>query len=130
MFADVDGHLLALVMVSVHQNPLDQVVAVLITRDVDEWDAKSVWVGIGDDSKIAIQKVDTTNLQTLFNNLGGKLINAVAVCVGKDVVDDSTLVRRRSMLADMLDAPIAELAMSDEVDIGDHLFDSGSLGEG
>jgi hypothetical protein len=41
-----------------------------------------------------LEELNTTNLQTLFYDLGGKLIEAVTVGITKDVVDDSSLVWR------------------------------------
>ena len=51
-------------------------------------------VGGSDDAKVVLEKLNTANLQTLLYNLGGKLIDAVAVGITKDVVDDSALVWR------------------------------------
>ena len=93
MLADVNSNLLTLMMMRVHKDPLDEIVAVLVASNVDKWDAWAVWASGGDDSKIAIQKFKTTNLETLLNDLGGELIDAIAIRVGKDVVDDSSLVR-------------------------------------
>jgi len=81
----------------------------------------------GDDSEISIQEFDPTNLETLLDDFGSKLINAVAVRVGKNVIDDSAPVWRRAMFAEMLDAPITELAMSNEIDACDNFFDSRTL---
>jgi len=61
MLANVDGHLLALLLMSVHQYPLDEIVAILITSDVDEWDSRSVWMRSSDDGKISIEELDATN---------------------------------------------------------------------
>ena len=46
-----------------------------------------------DDSQIALEKLDTTNLQAFLDNFGGKLIDAVAVGIVKDVINDAALVR-------------------------------------
>lgn len=69
MFANVNGNLLTLVVVSIHQDPLDEIVAVLIASDVDEWNARTVWTRSGDDAEVAIQKFQTANLEALLNNL-------------------------------------------------------------
>ena len=69
MLANVDADLLTVMDMSVHEDPLDQVIAILIARNVDERDAWSIWVSSGDDSEVAIKKLDTTNLEALLNNL-------------------------------------------------------------
>ena len=127
MLANVNSNLLTLVVVSVHQYPLDQIVAVLVSSNVDERDAGTVWSSRGDDTKVAIQKLQAANLQTLLNNFGSKLIDAVIVRVRKDVVDDATLVGGRPMLAEMLNAPVAKLTMSDEVDVCNDFLDCRAL---
>lgn len=99
MFADVDGDLFSLVMMSIHQNPLNQIVAVLVSRDVNEWYTRTIRMSGGDNSEISLQEFNSANLQTFFDNLRGELIYAVAVGIGKNVVNDTTLVRRRTMLA-------------------------------
>ncbi len=127
VLADMDRNLLSLMVVGVHQDPLDEVVAVLIASNVNKWNAWTIRMSSGDDSEVAIQKLRTTNLEALLNNLGSKLINAVAVGVGQDVINNATLVWRRAMLAEMLNAPVAELTMSDKVDVGDDFLDSRTL---
>ena len=62
------GNGLTLVVVSIHENPLDQVIAVLVARDVDKWNARTVWMSSRDDSKIAIHELDTTNLQAFLDH--------------------------------------------------------------
>jgi len=127
MLADVACNLLTLMMMSVHQNPLDQIVAVLITRDVDEWDARTIWMCSGDDSKIAFKKLDASNLQAFLDNLGGELIYAVTVGIDEDVIDDSALICGGPVFAKMLNAPVSELAMGNEVDVRNNFFDCRSL---
>ena len=127
MLADVNCNLLTLVRMSIHQDPLDEVVAVLVASDVDKRNSGTVCTSSGNDTEVAIQELVTADLETLLNNFGCELIDAVVVRVGQDVVDDTTLVGRRAVLAEVLDTPIAELTMSDEVDIVDHLLDSRAL---
>lgn len=83
----------------------------------------------GDDSKIPLHEISATNLQTFLNNFGSILVNAVAVGIGKNVVDDTALVRRGTVLAQMLDTPVAKLAMRDEVNAGNDFLDSRTLKE-
>lgn len=127
MLANVDGDLLALLLVSVHQYPLNEVVAILVTSNVDEWNSRSVRVRSRDDSEISIEKFNTANLEAFLDDLRGVLIDAVAVGVDEDVIDDSPLVRGCAVLAEMLNTPIAELTMSYEIDVGNDLFNSRSF---
>jgi hypothetical protein len=81
----------------------------------------------GDDPKVTLQEFGTANLETLLHNLGCILIDAVAVGVGENVVDYTALVGWGTMLAQMLDTPIAKLTMGDKIDACDDFFDSRTL---
>src|SRR5690242_13352375 len=105
-------------MMSIHQDPLDQVVAILVASNVNERNPRTVWSGGSDNTKIAIQEIHSTDLEAFFHDFGCKLVNAVVVRVGENVIDDTTLIGRGSMLAKVLNAPVAELTVSDEVDVG------------
>jgi hypothetical protein len=78
VLADVDCDLLSLMMVGIHQNPLYQIVAVLVTGNINQRNARTIWVCGSDDAKVALEELNTANLQALFYNLGGKLTDAVA----------------------------------------------------
>ena len=127
MLADVDCDLLSLMMVGIHQNPLYQIVAVLVTGNINQRNARTIWVCGSDDTKVALEELSTANLQALLYNLGGKLTNAVSVGIAKDVVHDSALVWRGAVLAEMLDTPVSELPVGDEVDVCDDFFNGGAL---
>ena len=47
--------------------------------------------------------------------------------MAKNMLDGATTVSRQTMLTDVLDAPISELAMSNNVDVGKNLFNAGAL---
>src|SRR5271170_323464 len=68
MLTNVDSNLLSLVMMSIHQDPLNEVVAILVARYVDQRDAGTIRVSGCDDSQIALEKLDTTNLQAFLDN--------------------------------------------------------------
>lgn len=112
---------------SIVENPLDEVVSVLIARNVDERDASSVAATLANSIKIASEKLGTANLETLFDDLGGKLIGTVLGGVANNMVNSSAAIRRSTMLANVLDAPVSELAMSHNVDVRQNLFDAGTL---
>ena len=112
----------------VGENVLNEIIAVLVTGDVDERNARSVDSALADTVKVATKKLRATNLQALLNNLGGKLVHAILGSIADDMIDSAAPVRRGAMLADMLDAPVAKLAMSHNVDVGQDFFDAGTLG--
>ncbi len=140
---NVIGDLLTLVVVSVHEDPLDQVVAVLITGDyhalarssgylvdaltVDEGDARTLRMSSRHNTQVTVHELGTTDLEALLHNLGSKLVDAVAVSVGENVVDDTALVRRRTMFAQVLDTPVSELAMSNQIDACNDFFNGRAL---
>jgi hypothetical protein len=84
-------------------------------------------MGSGDDTEVTIHKFNTTNLEAFLHNLGSKLVDAVIVGILENVVDDTTLVRRGTMLAQVLDTPVAELTVSDEVDACNDFLNGGAL---
>ena len=140
---DMVGDLLTLVMVSVHENPLDQVIAILIARDyfalassstrlvsaltVNERNARTFRMGGRDNCKVTVHEFDAANLQTFLHNLGSKLVDAVVVSICENVVDNAALVGWRAMLAQMLDTPVAKLTMGNEVDACDDFLDGWTL---
>lgn len=54
MLADVNGNLLTLMMMGIHQDPLDEIVAVLVSSDVDEWNTRTIRTSGGNHTKISI----------------------------------------------------------------------------
>jgi hypothetical protein len=93
VLANVNGDLLTLMMMRVHQNPLDEVIAILVASNVNEWNARSIWTSGSNDSKIVIQEFKTTNLETLLDDFRSELVDAIAIRVGENMIDDSSLVR-------------------------------------
>lgn len=87
-------------------------------------------MGSCDHTKVTIHELDPTDLETLLYNFGSKLIDAVAVGVGENVVNDTAFVGWGTMLAQMLDAPVAELTMGDEVDACNDFLNGGTLKRG
>lgn len=84
-------------------------------------------MGSRNDTEVTIHEFNTADLEAFLHNFGSKLINAVIVGIVENVVDDTALVGWGTMLAQVLDTPIAELTMSDEVDVCDHFLDSRAL---
>ena len=84
-------------------------------------------MGSRDNTKVTVHKFDTTDLEALLHDLGSKLVDAVAVSIGENVVDDAALVRWRTMFAQVLDTPISELAMGNEIDACNDFFNGRAL---
>lgn len=84
-------------------------------------------MGSGNDAKVALKELNTTDLQAFLDNFRGKLVDAVAVGIAKDVVNDSALVRWGAVLAEMLNAPVSELPMGNEVDVGNDFLNGRAL---
>jgi hypothetical protein len=127
VLSDMLSNNLTVLRVGVGENVLDQVVSILITCNVDQWDAWAIKTAFADTVKIATEEVNTTNLEAFLNNLGGKLIHAVLGSIADDMINCSAAVSWGTMLANVLDAPVPELTMSDDIDALKHLFNAGAL---
>lgn len=57
------------------------------------------------------------------------MISAILRSIFEDVFDGVALVSRCSMLANVLDAPVAELSMCDDVDLSQNFVDTRPLDE-
>jgi hypothetical protein len=106
---------LTVLRVGVREDILDEIVAILVTGDVDQRNAWTVETTLADTIKVAAEEVNTTNLEALLNNLGGKLVHAVLRSIANDMVNGTATISWSTMLADVLDAPVAKLAMSNDV---------------
>jgi len=127
VLANVLGDNLAMLRVGVCENVLDEVVAVLITRNINQGNARTIVVTFTDSIKVASKEVDTADLEALLNNLRSELVHAVLGSIADDMVNGSAAISWGTMLADMLNAPVAELSMSDNVDAGKNLLDARAL---
>ena len=127
MLADMCRHNLSMLRVGVGKDILDEVVAVLIAGNVDQRDTWAINTTLTDSIKVSTKELRTTNLQTLLDYLRGKLVHRVLGGIANDMINCTAPVRRSSMLADMLDAPVAELAMRDNVDVGENFLDTWAL---
>lgn len=127
MLADVSGDNLATLRISVGEDVLDEVVAELVTSNVDERHARTIRTSLTHDVEVAIKEVRATDLEALLDHLGGELIHAVLGSKANNVINGASAIRDSAMLADMLDAPVAELAVRDDIDAGENLVDAGTL---
>ena len=94
---------------------------------VDQGNARTVRTTFANSVKISAQEFRTSNLQALFHHFGGKLVHAVLSGVAKNMVDGAATISRGTMLTNMLNAPIAELTVGDDVDTIENFVDAGPL---
>lgn len=127
VLSNMSSHDVAMLRAGVGQDVLDQVVAVLITGNINEWNARSVGTAFADTIQVSTEKLGPANLQALLDNLGGELVRAVLGSVSDDVVDGTTPVCRGAVLANVLDAPVAKLPVGNNVNVGEYFLDTGSL---
>jgi len=127
VLADMLSNNLTVLRVGVSENVLNEIVAVLITRNVDQWNTRTIKTALADAVEIAAEKVDTTNLEAFLNNLGSELIHAILGRIADDMVNCSAAISWRTMLTDVLNAPVAKLAVSNNVNTGENLLDARAL---
>ena len=144
VLADVAADDLTVVRVAIGEDVLDEVISELVASDyeyvsirtsttiearltVDQGHAGTVRTTFADALQVLVHEVGVTNLQALLNHLGGILIHAVLSCKAKDVVDGTAAISRGTMLADVLNAPVAELAMSNDIDTSEDFVDARTL---
>lgn len=124
VLTDVSSDDLTALRIGVGEDVLNKIVAELVTGNVDERHARAVRTSLAHDIEVAVKEVGAADLQTLLNNFGGKLVHAVLCGETQDVVDSTVAVRKSTVLADVLDAPVAELAVSDDINTGKDLADT------
>ena len=145
MLADVGRDKLTVVTAAVGEDILDKVVAKLVSSNclqvnerstqgrlglgltINQWHAGTIGAALTDPLQVAVQELATANLEALLDDLGSILINAVVGGEAKNVVDGSGTISRGAVLANVLDAPIAKLAMGNDVDAREDLVDTGAL---
>lgn len=127
VLADVCCHYLSMLGRGIVQYPLHKIVAILVTRDINQRNSGPIQSAFTYAVEIAAQELAATNLQTLFHHFGRKLIGAVFGRISDDVVNGPATVRRCPVLANVLNAPIAKLAMSHDINVGKNFLDTGAL---
>ena len=127
VLANVLGDNLTMLRVGVREDVLDEVVAVLVAGDINQGNARTIVTALTNSIKIAGKEVNTANLEALLNNLRSKLIHAVLGSIADDMVNCSAAISRSAVLADVLNAPVAELTVSNNVDAGKDLFNARTL---
>lgn len=127
MLANVSSNDLAVLRISLCQDPLDQVIAILVAGNIDQWNTGSVDPAFTNSIQVTAQKIPPSDLEAFLNYLGGVLIHTVLGSESNDMVDSSAAVCWGAMLADVLNAPIAKLAVGDDVNIGKDFLDARPL---
>lgn len=77
--------------------------------------------------EVSFQEFGAANLKAFLDDLGCKLIHAVFGSIAEHMVDGTATILGSSVLTNMLDAPVAKLTMSHDVDVVKHLVDTGAL---
>ena len=127
VLADMSGNDLAVLRVGVRQDVLDEIVAVLVAGNVDQRDAWTIKPALADTVEVPTQKIRPANLQTFFDHLRGKLIHAVLGSIPDNMIDSPAAVCGGAMLTDVLNTPIAELTVGDDVNVGQDFLNAGAL---
>lgn len=94
---------------------------------VNKRHARTIRARLANTIKVPVQKLVTTNLQALLNDLGSVLVHTVLRAEAEDVVDGTAAIGRCAMLTYVLDAPVSKLPMSNDIDTGQYLVDAGTL---
>jgi hypothetical protein len=94
---------------------------------VNQWHPGSISAARAYTVEVPVQELGPADFQTFLNNFRGKLIHAVIHGMVKDMLNRTTLVVRSTMLANVLDAPVTELAMRKEINLCQNFFNRRSL---
>lgn len=127
VLADMGGNNILVMGTGVSQNPLDQVVAILIACDIYERDARTIDATFADAIKVSIKELSSSDLQALLNYLGGILIRTVLSSIFDDVINSPTSITGSTMLANVLNTPIAKLAVRNNVDVHKNFLNAWTL---
>jgi hypothetical protein len=127
VLADVGSDNLTTLSIGVGEDVLNEVVAELVAGNVDKRHARAIRTSLAHDVEVAVKEFGTADLETLLNNLGSELIHAVLCSIAQDMVNSTVAVRKGAVLADVLDAPVAKLTVSDDIDASKNLIDARTL---
>lgn len=111
----------------IHEDPLHKIIAELVASDVDEWHTWTIGAAFANAIEVTIEEGVAANLEAFLDDLRSVLINAVLSCEVEDMVDGAAAVGRSSMLTDVLNAPVSELTMSDDIYACENFVDGGTL---
>lgn len=109
------------------EDVLNEVVAVLITRNVDKGNTGTIHTPLADPIQVAAQELGPTDFQALFNDFGSELIHRVLRGVSNDMIDGTAPVSGSTVLTDVLDAPVSKLTVGHDVNVEQDFLDAGTL---
>lgn len=127
VFANMCCNNLSVLWVGMGEYVLDQVVPILIARNIDQRDPWTIKTSFADAIKIAAEKFGTANFKTFLDNLRGKLIHRVLRGIPDDMVDGSASICRSTMLTDVLNTPVAKLTVGNNINVGQDFFNARTL---
>lgn len=127
MFADVSSDHVSVLGIRVGQDVLNEIIAILVAGNVNQWNTRTVKTALADPVKVAAKKLGASDLEAFLNNLGRELIHGILRSVPNDMINGTAAVRRGTMLANVLDAPVAKLTVRHDVDVGKDFLDARAL---
>lgn len=144
MLANLAADNLAVLSATVGQNVLDEVVSKLITSNyeevsnrtlqthalqltIDQRHTRTIRATFANTLQVPVQEVGVANLEALLNDFRRVLIHAVLSCEAEDVVDGAAAIGGSTMLTNVLNAPVTELASSNDIDACKNLIDARTL---
>lgn len=113
--------------IRVGQDVLNEIIAILVAGNVNQWNTRTVKTALADPVKVAAKKLGASDLEAFLNNLGRELIHGILRSVPNDMINGTAAVRRGTMLANVLDAPVAKLTVRHDVDVGKDFLDARAL---
>ncbi len=127
MLPNMAGDDLPMLRIGVSEDVLDEIIAVLITGNVNKGNTRTVKTTFAHTIQVTTQELNATYLQALLDHFRCKLVHAVFRCISNDMIGCTTAIRRSAVLTNVLDAPVSKLAVCDNVNAGKYLFNTGTL---
>lgn len=127
MLADVSSDHVSVLGIGVGQDVLNEIITILVAGNVNQWNTRTVKTTLADSVKVAAKKLGASDLEAFLNDLGSELIHGILRSVPNDMINGTAAVRRGTMLANVLDAPVAKLTVRHDVDVGKDFLDARAL---
>lgn len=97
------------------------------SHTVNQWNPGTIRASFADTLQVTLKEFGTSNFEAFLDYLRSKLVHTILCSVAEDVIDCTDTVSWSSVLADMLNAPVAELTVGDDVDTGEDFVDAWAL---
>lgn len=127
MLADVSSDHVSVLSIGVGQDVLNKIIAILIAGNVNQWNTWTVKTTLADSVQVAAEKLGASDLEAFLNDLGSELIHGILRSVPNDMINRTAAVRRGTMFTNVLDAPVAKLAVRHDVDVGKDFLNAWAL---